>query len=66
MTPIPQADYIVPRTIVAAVRMGLSHLAHCKAKGQFLCGLVRGFGSNLAANIRENLAKEVCTFVLPF
>ena len=54
-----RSNFVVNRSTVATVTMGLSHLSGVKTKPEFLCSLVRGFGANLPLQERESLAKEV-------
>ena len=53
------ANFVVETTLVGAVTTGLSHLQGTTTQAQFLCGLVRGLGSNLDEASRVQFAKEL-------
>lgn len=50
---------IVPTTRAGLVLTSLSHLVGATTKGEFVCGLIRGMGSNLSIPDRTKFAKEV-------
>ena len=46
-------------TIVGMTMNGLSHVAEVTTREEFLCGLVRGLGSNVSAENQAELSSEV-------
>ena len=50
---------VVVTTKVGIVVTALSHLRGIKSKGEFVCGIVRGMGSNLPINKRVTFAKTI-------
>ena len=53
------ASWVVDTTKAGVVHNALSHLVGAKSKGEFVCGAVRGFGSNLLLEKRAELAKQI-------
>ncbi|CAK8696967.1 unnamed protein product [Clavelina lepadiformis] len=53
------AGSIVECSLVGMVLNGLSHLHGCSDKFSFIVGLARGFGGNLTASSRNDLAREI-------
>lgn len=58
-----QNDFVVDTSLVGTVFNGLSHLNSVTERGQFIIGLLRGFGGNLNLKTRQEFAKEVRTFL---
>lgn len=54
-----QGESSLPRSVVALVRTGLSHLERVENAAQFMVSLIRGLGSNLTLLSRELFAKQV-------
>lgn len=52
-------EFVVASTKVGLVSTALTHLSGVTCKGEFVCGLIRGMGSNLPINKRVALAQEV-------
>ena len=50
---------VVETTMVGTVTTGLSHLANATSAQEFICGLIRGLGGNLAYEERGRFAKEI-------
>lgn len=63
---LPQNDFVVETNLVGTVLNGLSHLNAVMVRGQFIIGLLRGFGGNLNLKTRQEFAKEVSTLVRRF
>lgn len=54
-----QSDFVVDTSLVGTVLNGLSHLRGVRERGQFVVGLIRGLGGNLALKCHQEFAKEV-------
>ncbi len=52
-------ELIVETTIVGMTMNGLSHLVGAATKEEFLCGLIRGLGSNISPENQAELSNEV-------
>jgi len=52
-------ELIVETTIVGMTMNGLSHIVGVATREEFLCGLVRGLGSNVSVENQSELSNEV-------
>ncbi|XP_073719558.1 cytoplasmic dynein 2 heavy chain 1 [Misgurnus anguillicaudatus] len=59
---LKQSDFVVDTSLVGTVLNGLSHLRGVTERGQFVVGLIRGLGGNLAFKCRQEFAKEVLSW----
>lgn len=50
---------MVPHSVVALVKSGLSHLDNVKSRSQFVIALIYGLGANLTEETKERFAKNV-------
>uniref|UniRef100_A0A7N9ATV1 Cytoplasmic dynein 2 heavy chain 1 n=1 Tax=Mastacembelus armatus TaxID=205130 RepID=A0A7N9ATV1_9TELE len=59
---LKQNDFVIETSLVGTVFSGLSHLNAVTERGQFIVGLLRGFGGNLNFKTRQEFAKELLSW----
>ena len=53
------SENVVETTLVGTVMNGLSQVASAQSRQEFICGLIRGLGGNLALAQRASLARDI-------